>query len=1119
MAGALLFWTACSRNSNLPAVGSDQYRQLCAAFYLGLAALQSGEDVNARKGLTRATELAPGEPAGWADLGLLQFRQQDYDGAYQSMEKAQKLVPNNSRIEALLGTIESRRGKTNETLDHLKRAVALDAGNLKALYALAEETERQNSAAADTASQKLLEQILQSQPNNIAVWVDLARLAAKGNNGDTLRRCVASLKRSGTAWPDAARQQLAALEKQASAANVRPAAVQVQFLRNVLVRVPSYRQSLNEVKTPATSAGEPFVKFLKLPSPSSEPSEPDRAIRFEQKPIANVTGAVMWLGTFVPDDKSQAEVLWADARGLHTGDGLALATPPGALIDHAVLAADLNYDFKTDLVIANDGGLRIYQQGDQAHFSDVTTRAKLPGDVIKGKYTGAWAFDIELDGDLDVVLGTASGEPLVLRNNGDGTYAILKPFHNADGLIAFASADIDGDGDADVALLDRGGQLKIFANERLGDYRLRGVPEPLRGRSVALAAADVDGDGQPDFVVLRADGRIARLSDRAQGHEWETGELARAKAASLYLADLDNNGALDIVAGDQVFLSDRHQYAALPARLAGSVRGFIERAGRLDPIGLAADGAIELINRGTKAYHWQDIRPKAATTQGDQRINSFGIGGEIQIRSDLLTELQIITSPVVHFGLGNHTEAQFARILWPNGLIQTEFSLKADQTLAAEQRLKGSCPLLFTWNGKAMQFVKDVAPMSAALGAHDGSGNLAPISQTEEWFKIRGDELQPRDGFYDLRVTDEYWEAYFIDRYGLIAVDHPKGTHIFVDERVAEPPAPLHVYMTNDLKPFLSARDERDRDVSAAVDKLDRRYLDTFQLGSYQGIAQDHWIELALPADAPREGPLYLIAGGWLHPWDDGILVAANQGGRGGPQEMSIEVPDRNGRWQIAAANLGVPAGREKTVVIDVSKLFMPGAQRKLRLRTNLEIYWDRLAWAAGVPESAGHFETVSLASADLRPRGFSEISHASPRSPEIPSYDVIAASGNRWAAIEGYYTRFGDVRPLLANSDGRFVIAGSGDELRLRFKEISPAPPGYTRDFVFIGDGWMKEGDYSFGHSKRLLPLPYRGMKYYDAPLTDLEQDRAYRLHPSDWQEFHTRYISPEPLSAQLWE
>ncbi len=1134
LVGIALLYTGCSRqHSDIPAIGSDAYRALCSAFYLGLAALQSGEDVNARKGLTRATELAPGEPAGWADLGLLQFRQQDYDGAYQSVQKAQALVPENSRIEALLGVIESRRGKTTETLDHLKRAVALDSGNLKALYGLAQETERQNSEAADAEAQKLLNQILRVHPNNVAVLVDLVRLAAKRNDAPQLRRAVADLEKNAPMWPDAAKQQLSALAKLTNSPNARPAAIQAQFLRNVLVRVPAYRQSLDEVKTPVTSAGEPFLRFLKMPSPRSDPSPPDLTTRFEAKPLANVPSSAMsWVGTFVADNQSAPSVIWADAESVHLGS-VARSALPGqtgsGLAEHAVLAADLNYDFKTDLVLATDRGLRICQQDTPDRFTDVTAKANLPAAIVNGRYTGAWAFDVDLDGDLDVMLGVPDGEPLVLRNNGDSTYTVIKPFHGVNGLLDFVSADVDGDGDPDVALLDKEGHLKVFANERLGDYRARKVPEQLSGESTALAAADVNGDGLPDFVVLQADLRVMRLSDVSAGQGWSTGQLAQAKPMAngaaklgLRLADLDNNGSLDLIVGDQAFLSDSHSFASLPRLLPVMCRAISQAggAGRLNLIGLTADQKpVELVNSGTKKYHWQDVRPKAATTNGDQRINSFGIGGDVQIRADLLTQQQIITSPILHFGLGEHPDAEFARIVWPNGIIQTEFYLKANQTLIAEQRLKGSCPLLFTWNGKAMEFVKDVAPMSGALGAHDGAGKFAEISQTEEWFKINGNQLQPHDGLYDLRITDEYWEAYYIDHYGLLAVDHPAETEVFADERVATPAAPLKMYVTKEPRSFAAARDERGRDVSNRVENLDGRYLDTFALGAYQGIAQDHWVELTLPAEAPRQGPLYLIAEGWLHPWDDGALVAVNQGSRPKPQDLSIEVLDADGHWIKAAENLGVPAGREKTVVLDLSKIFRPGAPRKLRLRTNLEIYWDRLRWAIGVPEESVKPEHLRLAGAELRHRGYSQLSQRSLRSPEIPAYAQLPATGDKWRTLEGYYTRYGEVTPLLEKTDDRFVMMGGGDELRMKFRAAAPPLTGWSRDYILVGDGWMKEGDYSFKNSTTLLPLPTHAMKRYTGSAGALENDPVYLQHKLDWCDFHTRYIGPATFAAGLFE
>ncbi|MBV8867241.1 MAG: CRTAC1 family protein, partial [Acidobacteriaceae bacterium] len=724
----------------------------------------------------------------------------------------------------------------------------------------------------------------------------------------------------------------------------------------------------------------------------------------------------------------------------------------------------------------------------------------MPSAILQASYTGAWAFDIDLDGDLDVVLGVRAGDPIVLRNNGDGSYAVIKPFEGVDGLLDFASADVDGDGDPDVALLDKQGRLKVFANERLGDYKLRHTPVQLSGQALKLAAADVNGDGLPDFVILQSDFRVMSLADHGAGRDWRVAELARAKPRdrtsappSLALADLDNNGALDLVVNDQVYLSDGQSFKALSNRLPAISRGFVEANanGRLNVIGLSADGrGLEGVNIGTKPYHWQDVRPRAAATNGDQRINSFGIGGEIQIRSELLTQQQIIESPLLHFGLGTHSGAEFARIVWPNGLIQTEFALKANQTLVAEQRLKGSCPLLFTWNGHAMQFAKDVAPMSAALGAHDSSGHFASISQTEEWFKIDGEQLKPRDGFYDLRVTDEYWETYYIDHYALLTLDHPTGTQIYVDERVSTPVAPLKIYITGEPRAFRSAIDDRGKDVSAVVQDLDRKYLDTFGLGPYQGVARDHWLQLELPPEAPQHGALYLIGQGWLHPWDDGILVAASQNSQTRLRDMSVEVPDRNGHWIEVRSNLGVPAGREKTVALNLTGIFRVGAPRKLRLHTNLEIYWDKLAWATGASHKGVKTQQMPLTKADLRHRGYSQITESKTPAPEVPDYDELSDSGGKWPSLEGYYTRYGDVRPLLEKADDRFVIATGGDELRLQFCAIPAPPKGWSRDFIFVGDGWMKEGDYSFKYSTTVLPLPYHLMRAYTGPVTTLEND-----------------------------
>ena len=131
--------------------------------------------------------------------------------------------------------------------------------------------------------------------------------------------------------------------------------------------------------------------------------------------------------------------------------------------------------------------------------------------------------------------------------------------------------------------------------------------------------------------------------------------------------------------------------------------------------------------------------------------------------------------------------------------------------------------------------------------------------------------------------------------------------------------------------------------------------------------------------------------------------------------------------------------------------------------------------------------------------------------SPELPDYNRIASTGQIWRDLEGYATRYGDITELLMKIDDRMVIVNAGDEVRLRFAAPDPPPAGWKRDYVMIGDGWIKDGDFNSVYSKTVLPLPYHGMKNYDRPPGTLEDDPAYRRHPEDWQKFHTRYVTPE--------
>ncbi|MDZ7694115.1 MAG: hypothetical protein U5K69_23845 [Balneolaceae bacterium] len=204
-------------------------------------------------------------------------------------------------------------------------------------------------------------------------------------------------------------------------------------------------------------------------------------------------------------------------------------------------------------------------------------------------------------------------------------------------------------------------------------------------------------------------------------------------------------------------------------------------------------------------------------------------------------------------------------------------------------------------------------------------------------------------------------------------------------------------------------------------------------------------------------------------------------------------------------------------MLINLNDLPLDTIPSKVRLSTNMEIYWDQVSWAQGRPQADIKTQELLPEIAELRYRGFSKLDRTSRFAPELPDYQTIASTTPQWIDLIGYYTRFGDVRELVHEIDDRYVIMNAGDELLFRFKALPAPPKGWERDFVLVGDGWVKDGDYNTGHSKTVIPLPYHGMEDYAENPGKLEEDPVYQKHKEDWVNYHTRYITPHLLRTAL--
>ncbi len=189
--------------------------------------------------------------------------------------------------------------------------------------------------------------------------------------------------------------------------------------------------------------------------------------------------------------------------------------------------ADIDGDSDTDLVTGSDNALlRTFRNNGSGVFSESTGAAN-PFNGFGIVPGGAPAFgDVNNDGNIDLVTGTATGTFRVFTGNGSGTFTDLgasSPFAGVNiGMYSTPTfGDIDGDGDGDMVAGTEAGQFATFRNDGAGGWvRLTGTNNPLNGVNVgsysAPALFDYDDDGDVDLVSGNSSGGfVVSLNDGA----------------------------------------------------------------------------------------------------------------------------------------------------------------------------------------------------------------------------------------------------------------------------------------------------------------------------------------------------------------------------------------------------------------------------------------------------------------------------------------------------------------------------------------------------------------------------------------------------------------------------
>jgi Flp pilus assembly protein TadD len=810
---------------------------------------------------------------------------------------------------------------------------------------------------------------------------------------------------------------------------------------------------------------------------------------------ANADGLV---DIFVSGERG-GKLLLGKGEGVFVTARFAPGAPSGI---RAALWGDYDNDGLIDLYLCRKGPNQLWRQSSPGTWEDVSTRAGATGgeaDTVAGRM-----FDADHDGDLDIFLVTAKGPNELLNNNLDGTFrpiaaeqGIAGDGRSSRGLVV---TDLDADRDLDLLVINTRPPHEVYLNDRLWTYRLASDLDSFAmEQMLAAVAGDLDTDGLPELYALTPTGLILRWRKGEDGI-WERtvlSELQSRPADSARIGLLDTRGGgvpeilvatpgqwrlIDPASGEILFDSpapEGRSMLDLSPILTEPERG-------LALITLDSGGDIALHPAGPGRFPFLSLSLSGREDHAQSmRSNASGLGARVSIRTgsrwSVRETLPALSSPgqslqPLSIGLGGSQRADFAAIDWSDGVFQSELDLPAGkvQRIEETQRQLSSCPVLFAWDGERYAFVTDLLGVGG-IGYAVGPGQYAEPRPWEHLLLPNG-LLQPKDNRLVLKITEPMEEAAYIDSVRLAVWDLPPGWDLVVDERMgisAPEPTGKPLVFRRELTPRRAVNDRgqdvtdriRERDLDAApVGERDHRFIGRLR--------DEHILTLSFPQPIdPALGQPVLVADGWVeYPYSQTMFAAWQAGAD--YRAPTLEARDGEGNWHLLIDQFGYPAGMPRRMALPLPEL--PAGTCALRLRTNMEVYWDRLSVVYAEELRDPMRGILPLLDARVAVTGFPAWSRAAQM---VPSYDYKNRKpfwDTRYQA--GLYTRPGPAEELVRETDDALAVIGAGEEIQIAFAAPPPQPAGWSRRYVLQARGWTKDMDLFTKDGDTLEPLPSSG-------------------------------------------
>lgn len=1098
VAACLLFSSMVSLHASDKGLANAQ-REAARLNNLGTAFMNQQMLERAEQKFADAYQLDPSLAIAKINQGLALLYLQRLPEAQKALDIAAQKAPNDPHTWYVLGLLYRNQNESQRSLEAFKKVVAIDSSDADARYYVASLLMELNDLPGAVAE---YEKALKLNPLHASSEFGLARALQRQGKVDEARtglerfQHITNAKLGSPLAHSYGEEGKYALAEDAAIANpkVEP------MIPVVFTETWRSSASLTPTKVPAAEAGGTCIIDL------SGDGEKDLVVMGHGDEAVSI-----YRNMGVAGFKALSE----EQTGIHVrGNGVACAV------------GDYDNDGLSDLAFAMEDRILLFRNLGGGRFEEVTKEA---GIEPRNMPTGLIFVDYDHDGDLDLLVTGVpvdGGNPNVLwRNNGNKTFTDWTRQAGLGGSGKTSSpmlADLNNDRAVDLLVAASGAAPTFFANRREGPFQSSTLFAGNLPSTVALATLDFNKDGWMDVVMTHNGAPGITLWRNIDGSRFERVPLPiddAIGAKAVVPIDIDNDGWLDLAVLVQtatgphlrVFrnlgpagFSDVTAKLKLDALKLKDPRSLlavdVDGDGAADLLITESDGStIVLRNVGGSRNHSLRIRLKGMAD------NRTGIGTKVEVFANgLWQKWEETGQPEILAGLGNSDKADLVRLLWPTGVPQDELDLASDKThLITELDRRGSsCPTLFAWNGSKYGFVTDV--IGAGVVGHWISPTNRNIPDPDEWIKIQGSQLKEQNGRFSLRFGEPMEEVNFIDQVRLVAVDHPAATAVYPNERfLSEPPfAPEKTIATSDTHPLAGAWDDHGADVLSLLRERDHIYVKDFSNLPFAGFANKHVLTLDL-GEWSADRPLLLLLHGFIEYFSASSMYAAWQAGLS-PLPPSIEAKFPDGTWHKIIGDMGFPAGLPRTVVVDLTGK-LPLDVTRIRISTNLQIYWDQALVENGpeIPGAGGVRQTeMPIASANLAFRGYPQQIEGKTPGDLTYDYQQISSTGP-FVPHRGAYTRYGDVTPLLRTADDKFVVFGTGEDMDLEFDgSLLPAlPQGWTRDYFFYANGFVKDMDFYEANPFLVGSLPFHRMSTYPYPGKEhFPDDAAHIAYQLEW-------------------